>query len=133
MCLNYKFFLLLGLPFVGTILGIIMLVCDVNYLALFIELIAICGVIAITIIEPVYYIISENGIKICRCFQQHYFPWKEISCIKIYYDVSFRILFIKDYVIYTKTPQGIPKRHERIFKYSKTKKLIEKYGISKCR
>ena len=135
-CFNYRFFMLLLFPFVGTTLSIILLILLrelVFYVAFGVGLISIVFFIELVFLEPVYYIINKNGIKVFCGFKQYYFPWDQIDHIELHYDVFLEFLFIKDYVLVSKTPSKTVKRYERILEYTKTNKLIELYGGSKIR
>ena len=127
-CLNYKFVLFIILPLVGMIPSTIVLcVTPYNGFAIFVFVASLLYTGLLLCSEPIFYIINKSEIRIICAFKQYCFSYKEIQQITLKYDAFFEHLFVKDYRLILDMQIKIPERCKRIFKCSKTKKLIEKY------
>lgn len=133
-CLNYKFLLLILFPLGGIILSLIFLYLIPNKgFFLFVFVLSILDFGLLICFEPIFYIINESEIRIICAFKQYYVSYKEIQQIVLMFDVFFDFLLIEDYVLSIDMRIKIPKRCRRIFKCSKTKKLMDKYYNEKVK
>lgn len=129
-CFNLKFFLLIIISVIGLIVSSgFLLFADKAGLVIGVLFFILCTafIISLLIYEPIYYIIDENGLKICSCFKQNVYAWRDIISISLVYDILFDFLFIKDYVIHHKGNYKYVRRMERIFKCKKSTELIRRF------
>ena len=131
-CFNFKLAILTILPIIGfaVSLCVVIFACAAApacIIGLLFCAVCLAFLLFLLINEPLYYCIDDNGVEIHSFFKKKIYTWKEIVSIKLGYDVMFKFLFIKDYVVFHKGTGKHVGRMERIVKCKKTTKLISQF------
>ena len=103
-----------------------------NEFVIFTTIISLIATICLIWLEPIIYIIDENEIKIICIFKQYRILNDQIKIIKICDDPYWGMSNIlpwnpMGYWLHLKKNTNIPERYRYIYKYSKTKRMVEIY------
>ena len=126
--INYKLLLLNLLPFLGVLTSIcFFLFSDSSglYIGFVFLLLSLSTIIILLYIEPIFFVIDNQGIISVGFFKKISVTWKEIKSIDIRYDPFFKVLFVKDYVLTVHPAFNCPQRFFRIFKCHRTQLLLK--------
>lgn len=107
-----------------------------NGFVIFTTAISLTATICLIWLEPIIYIIDENEIRIICIFKQCCILNEQIKIMKISDDPYWGMSNVlpwnpQGYWLHLQRNSNIPERYRYIYKYSKTKKLVEKYYSEK--
>lgn len=133
-CFNYIFPCLLVCPVPGILLGCAFIAFSGEIgmvLAIFPLLLSTVFVVILLFTEPIFYVISKNGITTVCAFRKHHWQWNQIRAIELKSEYIFKWIDFQDYIIIPHKETTNTKRYERIVKCRKTTQLMEIYAESK--
>lgn len=127
-CINYKLFLLELLPFLGALTSTCFFLFSYGsgvYIGFVFLLLSLSNMIILLYIEPILFVIDNQGIMSVGFFKKLSVTWKEIKSIEVRYDPFFKVLFVKDYVLTAHIAFNCPRRFFRVLKCHKTQLLLK--------
>ena len=127
-CVNFRLILLLcmfipALMLTGFLLYSALIAVSADGICLFAVLFALslASLAVCLMLEPVYYIINNDGALICSFFRKESYAWRDIMYVQTTYDHIFRFLFHTNYTLVCKKED----KHHRMNSILKCKKATE--------